>query len=90
MEAELATYRAELDKLEARARAKGAEAGLAWLNTIDGLRYQLSNFERRLQELRETADEHREMVQEGISVAWDDFKNYFNKTTTNSGEEHSS
>lgn len=86
MEAKISAYRAELEKLEAQARAKGAEAGLTSLYTIDDLQRQLSNFESRLQELEESADEHMDVVQEGISSAWDDFTDYFKKET-NKGEK---
>lgn len=89
MEAEIATYRAELEKMEARARAAGAEAGLAVLDKLDGLERQLSEFDRRLQELKETAEEHRDQVREGISLAWDDFKRYFEKESPKSGKEES-
>ncbi|HKJ90570.1 MAG TPA: hypothetical protein VJ960_05520 [Oceanipulchritudo sp.] len=69
MEAKIASYRAELDRWESQARESGAEAGLTSLKKIDDLQRQLSDFESRLQELGESADEHMEMVQEGITSA---------------------
>lgn len=72
LEARLDQWRAEIDKLQAKASEAGADARLDYDRQIESLRAQQQQARAKLQELDAASDAAWEDLRSGIEKAWDD------------------
>lgn len=72
LEARFDQWRAEIDKLQAKATEAGADARLEYQEEIEKLRDQQEDARAKLDELDNASDEAWEDLKSGIENAWDD------------------
>ena len=72
LEARLDQWRAEIDKLEARAAELGADARIEYGKQIDALREKQQKARASLDRLESASGEAWKDLRSGIEAAWDD------------------
>jgi chromosome segregation ATPase len=72
LEARLAQWRAEIDKLEAKAREAGADARIRYETQIEEWRGKEQDARRRLEDLDRASGEAWKDLKAGLEKAWDD------------------
>ncbi len=78
LEAQLAEWRAELDKLKARADRAEAETKIGMNNELRKLELRIQEGKTKLSELAETSDEAWNSVKSGMESAWNSLTAGFN------------
>jgi SMC interacting uncharacterized protein involved in chromosome segregation len=71
LQSKLNEWRAEIDKLKAKAEAAEADAQLEYYRKIDELRTMQEAASKKLDELRDASDDAWEDLKSGIDSAWD-------------------
>jgi flagellar hook-basal body complex protein FliE len=74
-EAKLDQWRAEIDKLQAKAKEASADTKLKYQEEIDELRAKQKKAEQKLDQLGEARGKAWEDVKSGVDAAWDDLEN---------------
>ena len=72
LEARLDQWRADIDKLQAKAREAGADARLEYDKQINNLRDQQDKARKKLGELDEASGDAWKDLKSGFEKAWDD------------------
>jgi chromosome segregation ATPase len=72
LEARLDQWRADIDKLEAKAAELGADARIEYQNQVEELRQKQDQTREKLEELDKASDESWEDLKGGFEKAWDD------------------
>ncbi len=75
LEARLDQWRAEIDKLQAKAKEASADTQLKYKEEIDNLRAQQKEAEQKLNELGEAQGKAWEDLKSGAEAAWDNLGN---------------
>ena len=72
LEARLDQWRAEIDKLQAKAAEAGADARKEYQDQVDALRAQQEEARQKLKDLDEATGDAWKNLKSGIEKAWDD------------------
>lgn len=75
LQAQLDQWRAEIGKLQAKAKSSSAQAQLDYYRQIEELRSMQVDAEKKLEELKQSGDEAWEDLKAGIDHAWDTMGN---------------
>ena len=75
LQARLDRWRAEIDKLQAKAKEASADTKLKYNKEVDELRMKQAEAEKRLAELGEAQGKAWDDLKSGIETAWDDLGN---------------
>ncbi len=81
MRARLDEWKAELDKLKARARGASADTQLEMNRRIENLETAIQEGETRLSALSEAGDDAWESIREGVDAAWESLTSAFDQTS---------
>lgn len=73
-EAKLKEWRSELEKLEARAEQKGAEAKVAYHDKVKELQGKEKDFRSKLEELKKGGSLALEDLKKGAEGAWENLR----------------
>jgi chromosome segregation ATPase len=76
-QAQLEEWRADLDKLKARAAREDAEAQLSLSEQVKTLEVRIEEQQAKLSRLAEASDDAWESVKEGMETGWDSVKSAF-------------
>lgn len=79
LEARLAEWQSDIDKLMAKAEQAEGDAQLAYMEQIDELRAQQKTTSDKPNELGAASDDAWEDLKEGIEKSWDDLSKATNK-----------
>jgi len=79
LNAQLDEWKADLDKLNAKADGKSADAKKELNESIDALEAKLAQGRSKLEELKGASAEAFENLREGANSAWDSIKDAFDK-----------
>lgn len=71
LEARLDQWRADIDKLEAKAAEAGADARLKYQNEVKALRAKQDEARKKLEELGEAQGAAWKDLKSGVETAWD-------------------
>lgn len=71
LQGQLDEWRAEIDKLKARAEAADGDARLEYYKHVEELRARQNAASEKLEELRTASDEGWEDLKAGVDSAWD-------------------
>lgn len=72
LQAQLSEWRAEIERLKAKAQHAEGDAELAYYKELEELRSRQDAARDRLDELREAGDDAWEDLKAGLDKAWDD------------------
>lgn len=75
--AQLAEWRADIDKLQAKAKGASADARLKYAKQIDKLEVKYSEGRSKLKEIAESTEEAWESLKDGADSLWDTMKSTF-------------
>lgn len=75
--AQLAEWRADIDKLQARAKGASADARLKYAKQIDKLELKYGEGKSKLKEIAESTEEAWESIKDGADSLWDTMKSTF-------------
>jgi predicted nucleic acid-binding Zn-ribbon protein len=78
-QAQLDEWKAEVDKLKARASQASADAQLEMNKQIDALEDKIQAGRSKLAEIAEASDDAWESMKDGVEVAWDSMKSAFSE-----------
>lgn len=85
LEARLDQWRAEIDKLKAKAAEAGADARKEYQDQVDALRGQQEEARERLKELDEATGDAWKNLKSRIEKVWDDLGDSVKKATERFG-----
>src|SRR6056297_2046857 len=71
LEARLDQWRAEIDKLQAKAAEAGADARVEYEKQVDELREKQDEAREKLKELDNASDDAWQDIKEGVEKAWE-------------------
>jgi chromosome segregation ATPase len=74
LEAQVAEWQAEIDRLKAKAQVAEADARIERTKQIEKLERMQADAKKRVQELRDAGDEAWDEAREGLEKAWDDLQ----------------
>lgn len=77
-QAQLDEWKAEIDKLKARAAGFSADAQIALNKHIEALEGNIDDGKGKLAELADASEEKWESIKDGMESAWDSMKSTFN------------
>lgn len=77
IESQLNEWRADIDRLKARARNATAETRLKYQESIDRLEQKMDEGKSKLKDIRESSGEAWESIREGADSIWDTMKATF-------------
>ncbi len=77
LRAQLDEWKADLDKLKAKAAKAGADAGLEMNRQVGALETKVADAERRLTELSRATDDAWGAIKKGADEAWTSLKSAF-------------
>ncbi len=77
MRARLEEWKAELDKLKAKAKGASADTQLEMNQRIEELETAIQQGETRLSALAEASDDAWESIKEGVDAAWESLTSAF-------------
>jgi septal ring factor EnvC (AmiA/AmiB activator) len=80
-QAQLDEWKAELDKLKAKASGASADAQLELNKQIKALEEKLGEGKSRLAEIADASEDAWESIQHGVESAWDSMKANFSDAT---------
>lgn len=72
LEARLDQWRAEIDKLQAKAKEASADTKLKYQKEVDTLRAKQKDAEKKLEQLGEAQGKAWKDIKSGVEAAWDD------------------
>jgi uncharacterized coiled-coil protein SlyX len=75
--AQLALWRADLDRLKAQAKIAGADVKLTLNERITHLENRVEEARKRFNELTESSDEAWDALEQGVATAWQDLTEAF-------------
>jgi len=81
LEARLDEWKAEIDKLKAKAAGAEADAQLQYEKEIDNLQKRQAEARQKLEELRKAGDDAWEDMKAGIENAWSELQDAMGKAT---------
>jgi predicted nuclease with TOPRIM domain len=81
-QAKLDEWRAEIDKLSAKARQSSADARIRYQEEIEKLKKRRSDAETRLEEMRKSSGEAWRDLKGGADNAWDEVERAFKQAMT--------
>lgn len=82
LEAKLKEWKAELDKMRAKAEGATADVKLDLKREIEGLEGKMETVKGKLAELASTSDEAFESIKEGVDMAWESLKLSFSEAAS--------
>jgi len=82
LQSQLDAWKADVAKLEARARSANADAQLAYLREVDDLKAKYAEAETKLDQLRKAQKGASSDVMDGITSAWRDLGNAVSKAAS--------
>jgi uncharacterized coiled-coil DUF342 family protein len=85
LEAQLDEWRAEIDKLQAKAVEAGADARIEYEKQVEELREQQKEAQERLEELNDAGEEAWDDLKDGVEKAWDNLGNAVQKAVERFG-----
>ncbi len=77
IESQLDEWRAEIDRLKAKARNTSADTKLKYQENIDKLEMKMDEGKSKLKDIRESSGEAWESIREGADSIWDTMKATF-------------
>lgn len=75
--AQLALWRADLDRLKAQAKVASADVKLTLNQRITHLEHRMEEARKRFNELTESSDEAWDALEQGVATAWQDLTEAF-------------
>jgi len=81
LEARLDEWKAEIEKLKAKAAGAEADAQLQYEKEIDNLQKRQAEARQKLEELRKAGDDAWEDMKAGIENAWSELQDAMGKAT---------
>jgi len=82
LQAQLDAWQAELDKLEAKAKGAGAEAGLETNKQIEKLEQQMAETRAKAAELGRAGDDAWSSLKDGVDRAWSSLSDGFKEAAS--------
>ncbi len=82
LEARLDEWKAEIDKLKAKAAGAEADAQLQYEKEIDNLQKRQAKAREKLKELRNAGDDAWEDMKAGMENAWSELQDAMGRATT--------
>lgn len=82
LEAKLNEWKAEIDKLKAKADGAEADSRLRYEKEIDDLKKRQAEARKKLEELRKASDDAWEDMKAGIDSAWSSLGDAIGKATS--------
>ncbi|MCL3882944.1 hypothetical protein [Marivita sp. GX14005] len=79
LDAQLAEWKADIAKLQAKAEAAGAEAREDVREAVEGLQKRRETLKVQLKEMRKAQDSAWDDIKKGADDAWDDIERAFNR-----------
>lgn len=76
-QAQLDEWKAEVDKLKAKASGASADAQLEWNRQIEALEGKIENGKAKLAEVADASEDAWESIKDGAESAWDSMKSAF-------------
>lgn len=77
VQALLDEWKADVDKLKAKAQGASAEAQIEWNKQIEFLEGKMKEGKAKLSELANTGEEAWDSIKDGVESAWDSMKSAF-------------
>jgi hypothetical protein len=87
IESQLDEWRADIDRLRARARNATAETKLKYQESIDKLEMKMDEGKSKLKDIKESSGEAWESIKEGADSIWDTMKATFAEVRDNLRDE---
>jgi len=77
-QAQLDEWKAEVDKLKAKASAASADVQMELNKQIEALEGKIENGKAKLAEVADASEDAWESIKDGVESAWDSMKSAFN------------
>ncbi len=83
LEAQLAEWDAEINKLKAKADKVEADAKIEYHNQMENLQARRQTLEKKLEELQQAGDDAWEDLKSGVENAWSEFEKAVKSAVSN-------
>lgn len=87
-QAQLDEWKAEVDKIKAKATGAGADTQLELNRQIEALEGRIDEGKARLGEIAEASDDAWESIKGGVESAWDSMKSALNDAASKFKKQH--